>query len=51
MSLAWLLTRKAVCSVLIGASSPAQLVDNLGALDTPDFDAETLSAIDDVLAA
>jgi len=50
MALAWLLTRKAVCSVLIGASSPAQLIDNLGALDMPDFDAETLSAIDAALA-
>jgi len=50
MALAWLLTRKAVCSVLIGASSPAQLLDNIGALATPTFDGDTLAAIDDALA-
>ncbi len=50
MSLAWLLTRPAVCSVLVGASTPAQLMDNLGALEAPDFDDETLAAIDAALA-
>ncbi len=50
MSLAWLLSRPAVCSVLIGASSPAQLRDNLGALEAKSFDDDTLKAIDAALA-
>ncbi len=50
MALAWLLTRKAVCSVLVGASSPAQLLDNIGAIATPAFDDDSLAAIDDALA-
>jgi L-glyceraldehyde 3-phosphate reductase len=49
MSLAWLLTRKAVCSVLIGASSPAQLLDNIGALDNTTFADDTLTGINNVL--
>jgi L-glyceraldehyde 3-phosphate reductase len=51
MALAWLLTREAVCSVLIGASSPAQLLDNIGALDAPGFDDDSLAAIDAALGA
>ncbi|HEX5787773.1 MAG TPA: aldo/keto reductase [Woeseiaceae bacterium] len=50
MALAWLLTRKAVCSVLAGASSAAQLRDNVGALAAPAFDAGTLDAIDAALS-
>jgi len=33
VAIAWLLTRPAVSAVLVGASSPAQLQDNLGAAD------------------
>lgn len=33
VALAWLLTRPAVSSVIVGASKPAQLADNLGAAD------------------
>lgn len=50
MALAWLLTRKAVTSVLVGASSARQLRNNLGALENAEFDDETLTAIDDALA-
>jgi len=45
MSIAWLLHR-GVSSVLIGASSTAQLDDNLGATANRDFSAEELAAID-----
>ena len=46
MALAWVLRGKAVTSVLVGASSPAQLLDNLGALRNTAFTAEELAAID-----
>ena len=51
LALAWLLTREGVCSVLIGASSPGQLLDNMGALDAPGFDDDSLAAIDAALSA
>lgn len=46
MALAWVLRGKAVTSVLVGASSPAQILDNLGALRNTAFTAEELAAID-----
>lgn len=46
MALSWALKDKAVTSVLIGASSKTQLVENLGVLDSPGFTQEELSAID-----
>lgn len=46
MALAWVLRGKAVTSVLIGASSPEQILDNLGALRNTAFTAEELAAID-----
>ena len=46
MALAWVLRGKAVTSVLVGASSPAQILDNLGALRSTAFTAEELAAID-----
>jgi aryl-alcohol dehydrogenase-like predicted oxidoreductase len=45
ISLAWLLTRPAVASVLVGASSAKQLDDNLGA-SAVDLDAEDLAQLD-----
>ncbi len=45
MALAWLLKDCRVTSVLIGASSVAQLRDNLKALDAPDFTTGELSDI------
>ena len=33
MALAWLLSKRAVCSVLVGANKLAQLEDNLGAVN------------------
>lgn len=46
MAIAWLLTRRAVCSVLIGASSPAQLVENVKATDAARFSDDELARID-----
>lgn len=50
MALAWLLRNPAVTSVLVGASSPAQLLDSIGAIHSPGFDEETLAQIDAILA-
>ena len=47
MALAWLLRDDRVTSVLIGASSVAQLDDSLGALDRLAFDEAELTAIDE----
>ncbi|UII25036.1 L-glyceraldehyde 3-phosphate reductase [Fulvivirga maritima] len=46
MAIAWLLTRKQVASVLIGASSPEQLKENVLALEQPNFTEEELQLID-----
>jgi L-glyceraldehyde 3-phosphate reductase len=46
MALAWTLRNPRVTSTLIGASSVAQLEDNLGALDRLDFDDDELAEID-----
>jgi L-glyceraldehyde 3-phosphate reductase len=46
MALAWTLRDPRVTSTLIGASSVAQLEDNLGALDRLDFDDDELAEID-----
>ena len=46
MALSWALRDERVTSVLIGASSVAQLEENLGAADRTTFSAEELAAID-----
>jgi L-glyceraldehyde 3-phosphate reductase len=46
MALAWTLHDPRITSTLIGASSVAQLDENLGALENLDFSAEELSTID-----
>ncbi len=46
MALAWTLRHGAVASALIGASSVAQLDENLDALARPDFTPQELGAID-----
>ncbi len=50
MALAWLLKDRRVTSVIIGASSVAQLDDNLNALANLSFSAEELAEIDRILA-
>lgn len=49
MALAWVLRRREVTSVLIGASSPEQLDDNLAALKNLAFTEEEMAAIDRIL--
>jgi L-glyceraldehyde 3-phosphate reductase len=50
MALAWLLKDKRVTSVLIGASSVAQLDNNIDCLHNPDFSNDELRSIEKVLA-
>lgn len=49
MALAWLLKDRRVSSVIIGASSVAQLMDNLKALDNLQFTADELALIENIL--
>ena len=49
MALAWLLKDKRVTTVLIGASSVAQLDDNLDCLNNLDFTTGELDSIEGVL--
>ncbi len=46
MALAWVLRDARVTSALIGASSPAQLRENVAALSNPSFTADELAEID-----
>ncbi len=48
MALSWLLQKKEVTSVLIGASSKEQLLDNIGCLRSAPFTDEELSYINNV---
>ena len=47
MALAWLLHNGAT-SVLVGASKPQQILDNIKALDDTEFTADELAAIDEI---
>lgn len=49
MALAWALRDHRMTSLIIGASSVAQLADNLKAIDNLEFSAEELTAIDQIL--
>ena len=46
MALAWILRDSKVTSVLIGASKPQQILDNIAALNNTTFTADELEAID-----
>lgn len=48
MALAWVLRREEVTSVLIGASKPSQILDNLGAIKSHGFSEDELRAIDEI---
>ena len=48
MALAWVLRRKEVTSVLVGASKPSQILDNLGAMNSAPFAEEELALIDKI---
>lgn len=49
MALAWILRRKEITSVLIGASKAEQIVDNVNALKKLDFTREELEKIEKIL--
>lgn len=48
MSLAWVLQKSGVTSVLIGASKPEQILDNINAVNSAPFSAEELKKIDEI---
>ena len=48
MALAWVLRREEVTSVLVGASKPSQILDNLGAMNSAPFTEEELALIDKI---
>ena len=48
MALSWLLSHDEVTSVLIGASKPAQIIDNIKAAENTDFSHEELEEIDEI---
>ena len=50
MALSWVLRRKEVTSVLIGASSVRQLEENVKILEQPQFAEGELKEIDEILA-
>ena len=49
MALAWLLRDDKVTSVLIGASRPQQILENIKALDHTSFSREELARIDAIV--
>jgi L-glyceraldehyde 3-phosphate reductase len=49
MALAWILSRKQVTSVVIGASSLAQLEANAATIHNLDFTRDELAYIDNIL--
>jgi L-glyceraldehyde 3-phosphate reductase len=51
MALAWNLRHPGMTSALVGASKVSQVEDNVAALNTLDFSAEELAAIEAILAA
>lgn len=51
MALAWLLAQPQVTSVLIGASRPAQILDNIKAMQNTTFTADELAKIEEISKA
>lgn len=50
MALSWVLKDDEVCSVLIGASKPEQIVENIAVADHADFTKEELKRIDEIVS-
>ena len=50
MALAWILRDGDITSVLIGASRPSQILDNIGMVQNTSFSEEERKKIDDILA-
>ena len=51
MALAWLLHDDAVTTVLVGASKPEQILNDLTAIDNTDFTQEELQRINEITGA
>lgn len=51
MALSWILRKDRVTSVLVGASRPSQILDNIKMIEHLEFTDEELSAIEEVLAS
>ena len=49
MALKWVLKDDVVTSVLIGASKPEQILDNIKVIDSADFSEEELQKIDEIV--
>ena len=49
MSLAWVYSHENVTSVLVGASKPEQILDNIGMLKNTEFTKEELDLIDEIV--
>ena len=49
MAISWLLNNKAVATVLVGASRPQQIIDNVGALENLSFTEAELNEIETIL--
>lgn len=50
MALSWILRDGDITSVLIGASRPAQILDNIGMLGKPEFSQEEREKIDEIVS-
>lgn len=50
MALSWVLSNPAVTTVLIGASRPSQIVDNVAAIEKLEFTADEIAKIESVIA-
>ena len=48
MALSWVYSKEPVTSVLIGASKPEQILDNIGMLKNTEFSDEELKLIDEI---
>ena len=48
MALSWILRDGIVTSVLVGASKPAQIIENINAMNHTDFTEEELKKIDEI---
>ncbi len=48
MSLAWVLQTEGITSVLVGASKPSQIIDNINAVNSAPFTFEQLKKIDEI---
>lgn len=49
MALSWVLANKAVATVIIGASKPQQIIENVKCIDNPDFSQEEIAGIEKAL--